>query len=115
MAEQPDGSYPRINGKMLSSCQHTNKIVSLVGRIQKFDGNSIQFTCADNMIANVHCEPDADVLQGSVYELVGLANDDGTLQLFVTRKLTDDMDMENYNRLITDVQSNPKFAGYFAS
>jgi hypothetical protein len=35
------------------------------------------------------------------------------LQLFVTRELTKDMDMDVYNKMIA-VQHNPKFAHYFS-
>jgi hypothetical protein len=36
-----------------------------------------------------------------------------SLQLFVTRELTKDMDMDVYNKMIA-VQHNPKFAHYFS-
>lgn len=81
MSEQPDGTYPRINGKILKSSEHANKIVSLVGNIEAFDGTSIQLKCADGVIASVQCEPDAEVMQGCMYELIGLANANGTLQV----------------------------------
>mmetsp|Transcript_26286 Transcript_26286/g.38844 ORF Transcript_26286/g.38844 Transcript_26286/m.38844 type:complete len:117 (+) Transcript_26286:59-409(+) len=113
MSEQPDGSYPRINGKVLKSGEYVNKIVSLVGKVEVFDGTSIQLTCSDGVIASVQCETDAEVMQGSTYELIGLSNDNGTLQLFVSRELTQDMDVDLYNRMILDVQHNPKFSGYF--
>lgn len=80
-AEQPDGSYPRLNGSLLQSCQHAGTIVSLVGKIEMYDGQSINIKCADGVIAKVVCEADAEIQQGSIYELVGLANDDGTLQV----------------------------------
>jgi hypothetical protein len=35
------------------------------------------------------------------------------LQLFVTRELSKDMNMEIYNKML-EVQHNPKFASYFA-
>jgi hypothetical protein len=37
------------------------------------------------------------------------------IQLFVTRELSVDMDLEIYNRMIVEVQHNPKFADYFPS
>ncbi|KAI2492371.1 Replication factor A protein 3 [Fragilaria crotonensis] len=92
MTSQPDGSYPRLNGKLMES-----------GR------------CANMIVSVVLCEPDAQVQLGSIYELVGHANSDGTLQLFVTRELSVDMDLEIYNRMIVEVQHNPKFVDYFPS
>jgi len=83
MSEQPDGSYPRINGKVLKSGEYVNKIVSLVGKVEVFDGTSIQLTCSDGVIASVQCETDAEVMQGSTYELIGLSNDNGTLQVSI--------------------------------
>lgn len=55
-------------------------IVSLVGKIEMYDGQSINIKCADGVIAKVVCEAD-EIQQGSIYELVGLAKDDGTLQV----------------------------------
>ena len=34
-------------------------------------------------------------------------------QLFITRDIGSDFDMDVYNKMITEVQSNPKFAEYF--
>jgi hypothetical protein len=87
MSEQPDGFYPRLNGQILQSGEHANKIVSLVGKVEMFDGASIQLKCADGVIANVVCEPDTDVVQGSVYEFVGAAGEDGSLQVSLATKL----------------------------
>lgn len=36
-------------------------------------------------------------------------------QLFVTREMSSDFDIEIYNKMITDVQQNPKFSEYFVS
>jgi hypothetical protein len=36
------------------------------------------------------------------------------LQIFVIRKLSSDMEMDIYNRMVVEVQQNPKFAHYFA-
>jgi hypothetical protein len=83
MSEQPDGSYPRINGSLLQGCQFANKIVSVVGKVELFDGNNIDLKCGDGVIAKVMCEADSEVQQGSIYELIGHANDDGTLQVSV--------------------------------
>lgn len=37
------------------------------------------------------------------------------VQLFVTRELSVDMDLEVYNRMLVEVQHNPKFVDYFPS
>jgi hypothetical protein len=34
-------------------------------------------------------------------------------QLFITRDISPDFDMEVYNKMITEVQQNPKFREYF--
>lgn len=81
MTAQPDGSYPRLNGKLMQSGRFVNMIVSLVGKVLLFDGNNIELECADGVVAKVLCEPDAQVQLGSIYELVGHANDDGSLQV----------------------------------
>jgi hypothetical protein len=81
MSEQPDGSYPRLNGKMLQTGRFSNQIVSLLGKVIMFDGSTIKLQCADGVIAIINCEPDAEVQQGHIYELVGHANEDNTLQV----------------------------------
>jgi len=35
------------------------------------------------------------------------------VQLFVARDVSPDFDMEVYNKMITEVQHNPKFSEYF--
>jgi len=35
-------------------------------------------------------------------------------QLFITRDMGSDFDMDVYNKMITEVQANPKFAEYFS-
>ena len=130
-----------------------NMIVSLVGKVLLFDGSNIDFQCADGLPVKVSCEPDSQVQQGSIYEFVGLANEDGSLQvsegmvkllftlvsrgemvkdpmlecftnisfclshfqLFVSRELSVDMDLEIYNRMIMEIQHNPKYAENFFS
>jgi hypothetical protein len=81
MAAQPDGSYPRLNGKLMESGRSANMIVSLVGKVLLFDGNNIDLECSDGVVTKVLCEPDAQVQLGSIYELVGHANSDGSLQV----------------------------------
>jgi Replication factor A protein 3 len=81
MTDQPDGSYPRLNGSLLQTGRFSNQIVSLLGKVIMFDGSTIKLHCADGVIAIVKCEPDAEVQQGYIYELVGHANEDNTLQV----------------------------------
>lgn len=122
----------------MKSGRFANQIVSLVGKVLLFDGNNIDLSCADGVIVKVLCETDAEIQQGSIYELVGHSNNDGTLQvsskmlissalemfvltfarfvsqLFVIRELSVDMDLDIYNRMVTEVQHNPRFGDYFA-
>lgn len=65
----------------MESGRCANMIVSLVGKVLLFDGNNIDLECSDGITTKVLCEPDAQVQLGSIYELVGHANSDGTLQV----------------------------------
>jgi Replication factor A protein 3 len=81
MAAQPDGSYPRLNGKLMQSGCFVDMIVSLVGKVVLFDGNNIELECSDGVVAKVLCEPDSQVQLGSIYEFIGHATMDGSLQV----------------------------------
>ena len=149
MAAQEDGQYPRINASMHRSGQYVGKIVSLVGRVEAFDGTTVTLRCADGANVSITADPDFCQPTGTIIEVVGFVNEDNSvqvcsvgwlvvcdglrylnatmltsllmpscrcillLQLFVTRELTPDMDLDLYNRMITQVLSNPKFAQYF--
>jgi hypothetical protein len=81
MAEQPDGSYPRLNGTLLQGGKYAGTIVSLVGKVEMYDGHNIDLKTGDGVIAKIMCEPDSEVVQGSIYEFIGHNNEDGTLQV----------------------------------
>lgn len=79
--QQEDGSYPRLNAAMLGSRQFTGKIVSLVGCVESFDGNTVGLKTADNATIMVGGAGDAGFNQptGTFVELVGFVNEDNTV------------------------------------
>jgi hypothetical protein len=110
---QEDGSYPRLNASMLHSRQFVGKIVSLVGCVESFDGTNIQLKCADNAMISVHSgDAGFNLPPGTFVEVVGFVNEDNTVTLFVTRELTNDFDLDIYNKMLS-VQHNPKFVQFF--
>jgi len=112
MSAQEDGAYPRLNAELMNSGNYAGNIVSLVGCVESFDGRVVQFKCADGGVINAMAEADFAVSTGGFAEFVGAVNEDNSLQLFVTRELPSDMDLEVYNQMLTQVIHNPKFAEY---
>eukprot|EP00568_Trieres_chinensis_P007044 CAMPEP_0183308816 /NCGR_PEP_ID=MMETSP0160_2-20130417/22522_1 /TAXON_ID=2839 ORGANISM="Odontella Sinensis, Strain Grunow 1884" /NCGR_SAMPLE_ID=MMETSP0160_2 /ASSEMBLY_ACC=CAM_ASM_000250 /LENGTH=117 /DNA_ID=CAMNT_0025472719 /DNA_START=58 /DNA_END=411 /DNA_ORIENTATION=+ len=110
--QQEDGYYPRLNSSLLSSGRHAGMIVSLVGKVASSDGSVARFLCADGGVVRVLVEPDFSVGPNVAVEVVGAANEDGTVQHFVTRELGSDFDLDVYNKML-EVQHDPRFAEYF--
>lgn len=81
MAEQPDGSYPRLNATLLQGGKYASTIISVVGKVETFDGQNIDLKSGDGVVAKIFCEPGADIAEGSIYEFIGHANENGTLQV----------------------------------
>jgi hypothetical protein len=77
MAEQPQGSYPRINGKMLQSGVYNDQLVSLMGRFVSMPNPdaTVSFQCADQVVVTLSTEhaevPPLDMIDGPVVEIVG--------------------------------------------
>ncbi|EEC47783.1 predicted protein [Phaeodactylum tricornutum CCAP 1055/1] len=120
MAEQPQGSYPRINGKMLQSGVYNDQLVSLMGRFVSMPNPdaTVSFQCADQVVVTLSTEhaevPPLDMIDGPVVEIVGqVATGQDPLMMFVVRELSKDLDLDVYNQMI-EVQQNPKFQNYFA-
>ena len=65
----------------MQSGRFVDMIVSLVGKVVLFDGNNIELECSDGVVAKVLCEPDSQVQMGSIYEFIGHATMDGSLQV----------------------------------
>jgi hypothetical protein len=112
---QEDGCYPRLNATMLQSGQHVNMIASLIGTVESCDGQIAAIKCGDGQTARVAVDPTFVFPPGKTIECIGAVTENGELQLFVTREMSSDFDMEIYNKMITDVQQNPKFSEYFVS
>eukprot|EP00567_Pseudictyota_dubia_P005417 CAMPEP_0197437716 /NCGR_PEP_ID=MMETSP1175-20131217/4890_1 /TAXON_ID=1003142 /ORGANISM="Triceratium dubium, Strain CCMP147" /LENGTH=117 /DNA_ID=CAMNT_0042967303 /DNA_START=107 /DNA_END=460 /DNA_ORIENTATION=+ len=106
--QQADGFYPRLNAKMVQSGQFNGMIVSLAGVVQSCDGSFATIQCADGGTARLSVEPDVSLPVGTPLEVVGAANDDGTVQHFINRNLGNDFDLSVYNQMI-ELQQNPKF------
>jgi hypothetical protein len=159
---QPQGFYPRVNGKSLETGQYANMIVSLVGHFlptPNADG-TVPFKASDGGIISVTPEQVEMPLIGPdspPFEIIGQAMGPADLfvrivvgehccvssaasqygalvpqmvtsqphttflarcascfrQLFCTRELTKDTDLETYDKML-EVQANPKFASYFS-
>ena len=75
-AAQEDGQYPRLNAGLLHSRKFIGKIVSLVGDVQSFDGNTVFLRCADSTVVQVLAQ-DAEFKYptGTFVELVGFVNE----------------------------------------
>mmetsp|Transcript_2461 Transcript_2461/g.5670 ORF Transcript_2461/g.5670 Transcript_2461/m.5670 type:complete len:118 (-) Transcript_2461:233-586(-) len=114
MAQQEDGYYPRINSTMLMPGQHSGMIVSIVGTIEACDGQFATVKCADGGQARFQVDPSFAQPPGTTLELVGAVMEGNVVQLFITRDMGSDFDMDVYNKMITEVQANPKFAEYFS-
>mmetsp|Transcript_35506 Transcript_35506/g.106019 ORF Transcript_35506/g.106019 Transcript_35506/m.106019 type:complete len:119 (-) Transcript_35506:454-810(-) len=111
--QQADGFYPRVNAKMVKSGQFSGMIVSVVGILQSCDGSFATIQCADGDTARLSVEPDISLPIGKPIEVIGAANEDGSVQHFINRDLGDDFDLGVYNQMI-EIQQNPKFqAEYF--
>jgi hypothetical protein len=76
--QQPQGSYPRLNSKLLSTGQYTNSIVSMVGHFQPGanpDG-TVPFQTSDGGIVSVSTDVVEMPLIGPdspPYEIIGQA------------------------------------------
>lgn len=111
---QADGAFPRVNASMLHAGTLEGTIVSVVGKMVSFDGQeTLEFECVDGGKIQVQVGPDFSFTAGQVIEIMGSANGDNTIQHFISRELGDDFDFDNYNRLISKVLNNPKYADLF--
>jgi hypothetical protein len=82
--QQEDGYYPRLNASHVASGRFANRIVSLVGTVQSFDGSFVQFQCADRGTVTVNASEAAEPFAypaGSMVELVGFCNADNTVSV----------------------------------
>ena len=82
--EQPDGSYPRINGELMSTGAYDDMIVSMIGKFDTTRTNVTaafiytNFICCDNKIIELVTEHAAPlppevmtVANEMVFELIG--------------------------------------------
>lgn len=71
-----DGCYARLNGSLLLKGQHEGQLVSVVGKVLSYDGQTVRCQCSDNQVVNMECDPNVtiDAHQGTMMELVGLAS-----------------------------------------
>jgi uncharacterized pyridoxal phosphate-containing UPF0001 family protein len=90
--EQPDGSYPRINGELMSSGAYDDMIVSMIGKFDTSRTNvSIgaftytHFICCDNQVIELVTEHAAalppevmTVANEMVFELIGQVQSQST-------------------------------------
>jgi hypothetical protein len=101
--EQPDGSYPRLNGQLLQSGGYNEMIVSLVGTFDTTHVNptlvsSIEklpytkFSCCDGCVIELNTEhatplsPEVmAVANGMVFELIGQVQGSSTLTVRFTQ------------------------------
>eukprot|EP00563_Minutocellus_polymorphus_P017783 CAMPEP_0197725748 /NCGR_PEP_ID=MMETSP1434-20131217/10194_1 /TAXON_ID=265543 /ORGANISM="Minutocellus polymorphus, Strain CCMP3303" /LENGTH=117 /DNA_ID=CAMNT_0043311387 /DNA_START=41 /DNA_END=394 /DNA_ORIENTATION=+ len=113
MSNQEDGFYPRLNGAHLASGQFGGMIVSVVGTVEACDGQHATVKCCDGGQARFQVDPSFAHPPGTILELIGVATEGNEAQLFVARDMSPDFDMEVYNKMITEVQHNPKFSEYF--
>eukprot|EP00934_Nitzschia_sp_Nitz4_P004899 Nitzschia sp. Nitz4//scaffold124_size66437//18478//18897//NITZ4_006107-RA/size66437-processed-gene-0.83-mRNA-1//1//CDS//3329534540//4889//frame0 len=111
MADQEDGGYPRINGKMLQTGNYNGMIVSAVGKVvaanmlEAADGTSI------TLDASQAVEP--LVVNAEMYvEIIGSVDDATTITAFISRELSADMDMTTYNKMI-ELQQSGQYSHYF--
>eukprot|EP00527_Entomoneis_sp_CCMP2396_P005682 CAMPEP_0198150260 /NCGR_PEP_ID=MMETSP1443-20131203/50084_1 /TAXON_ID=186043 /ORGANISM="Entomoneis sp., Strain CCMP2396" /LENGTH=128 /DNA_ID=CAMNT_0043815523 /DNA_START=164 /DNA_END=550 /DNA_ORIENTATION=- len=116
---QPDGGYPRLNAKLLSSGQFPTMIVSLVGKFvpNSQTGNNVEFMCCDDGRVSISLEhvdqaPDTSEHPDQPFELIGQVIDNGSIAMFVARTLSSDTDLPLYNQMI-EVQHDSKFEQYF--
>ena len=57
MTEQPQGYYPRINGKMLKSGDYNGQLVSLIGKFGSSQPNgTVDFSTCDSMTISLSTE-----------------------------------------------------------
>ncbi|KAL7481008.1 hypothetical protein ACHAW6_006685 [Cyclotella cf. meneghiniana] len=113
-SQQPDGAFPRLNAAMIKSGEYNNLIVSLVCRTINFDGvGAMLVECADGGKMNVSVDGDYVFSPGKVIEIMGHLLDENTLQHFISRQLGDEMALDVYNDMISQVYSNPKYKSLF--
>eukprot|EP00585_Thalassiosira_rotula_P013092 CAMPEP_0196130896 /NCGR_PEP_ID=MMETSP0910-20130528/1107_1 /TAXON_ID=49265 /ORGANISM="Thalassiosira rotula, Strain GSO102" /LENGTH=117 /DNA_ID=CAMNT_0041390281 /DNA_START=61 /DNA_END=414 /DNA_ORIENTATION=+ len=111
---QPDGAFPRLNASMLHAGNWDSTIVSIVGKAVSFDGmQTLEFECADGGKVQVQVGPDFNFEHGKAMEIMGAANEDKTVQHFISRDLGEGFDFSNYNQLITKVLNNSKYSDLF--
>ena len=69
MAEnQPDGSYPRLNGEMIHSGIYNDMIVSVIGHF--IDTNLCKFQCCDEQIIDVVCDTETVQLPETIFNMI---------------------------------------------
>mmetsp|Transcript_19192 Transcript_19192/g.40477 ORF Transcript_19192/g.40477 Transcript_19192/m.40477 type:complete len:114 (+) Transcript_19192:122-463(+) len=109
-----DGVFPRLNASLLHAGNWDQTIVSLVGKAVSFDGQeTLEFECVDGGKIQVQVSPDFNFEPGKSIEIMGAAGEDKTVQHFISRALGEDFDADNYNRLVSKVLNNPKYADLF--
>ncbi|KAL7547660.1 hypothetical protein ACHAWF_014781 [Thalassiosira exigua] len=108
--QQADGEFTRLNAQMLREGNFDGNIVSLVGRAVSFDGvQTLELECVDGGKVQVLMQPDFSYEHGKVMEIMGAANEDKTVQQFISRDLSDDFDFNNYNQLVSKVLNNKQY------
>lgn len=111
---QVDGVFPRVNASIIQGGKLDGTIISVVGKMVSFDGQeTLEFECVDGGKVQVQVGPDFSFTTGKIVEIMGSANEDNTVQHFISRDLGDAFDCDNYNRLISKVLNNPKYADLF--
>mmetsp|Transcript_29013 Transcript_29013/g.45658 ORF Transcript_29013/g.45658 Transcript_29013/m.45658 type:complete len:114 (-) Transcript_29013:207-548(-) len=111
-----DGSFERLNSTSLKTAPQAGQVISLVGRVIDYDGvNTATIEAADGGRVQV-----GEIEVGSfqyvpnmVCEIMGTPTGENTIQFFLCRDLGEDFDLGNYNKLITNVMKNPKYADIF--
>ncbi|KAL3922221.1 MAG: hypothetical protein SGILL_002319 [Bacillariaceae sp.] len=116
---QPEGCYPRLNGGMMQSGKYQHKIISLVGKM----ASTTKITASDGTLVELDISQLVEMPEKHKFamqnpnmaiEIVGMVLSPTTLQAFVVRPLSEDMDMALYNQTLQMMQDQ-KFAQYFGA
>jgi|TARA_B110000971_G_scaffold101715_1_gene104611 hypothetical protein len=113
---QQDGFYPRVNGTMLidPNSEYSGKIVSVMGRQTSLANGVLKLTTGDKETVVCVVAPDYEQEATEFVEVVGLVREGVSkeVDLYVTRPLGDEMNMELYNSMI-ELQATPKYQPLF--
>ncbi|KAI7843805.1 hypothetical protein COHA_002703 [Chlorella ohadii] len=99
---------PRVNAQQLS--QFVGKRVTLVGRIEGVEGNTLQLRTPDNGVIAVQLQNMAP--QVSLLEVQGLVNSPTSVTEETLTPLSDNFDLANYGELCKLAHS-PQFRHMF--